>query len=195
MDCSLPGSSVHGIFQARVLEWGAIAFSAAERLKMAICSGGKSGNLPVSAFCYSGQLFFFAKRKKGVGFSYSQKCWEATMEPHSRIPKRPCDCSVSAGRGSEIRTCAHCFLLTSLPSPTRPQSQLQGTDGWSRYCQLPGEQCSAASAESRIWLPAAHLPGPARAGHRAVSSASGDLAGRSCSPTCLPPGIKRTGWS
>ena len=27
MNCSLPGSSVHGIFQARVLEWGAIAFS------------------------------------------------------------------------------------------------------------------------------------------------------------------------
>ena len=27
MDCRLPGSSVHGIFQAGVLEWGAIAFS------------------------------------------------------------------------------------------------------------------------------------------------------------------------
>ena len=27
IDCSLPGSSVHGIFQARVLEWGAITFS------------------------------------------------------------------------------------------------------------------------------------------------------------------------
>ena len=27
MDCSLPGSSVHGIFQARVLEWGAIAWT------------------------------------------------------------------------------------------------------------------------------------------------------------------------
>ena len=27
MGCSLPGSSVHGIFQARTLEWGAIAFS------------------------------------------------------------------------------------------------------------------------------------------------------------------------
>ena len=26
MDCSLPGSSVHGIFQARVLEWGAIFY-------------------------------------------------------------------------------------------------------------------------------------------------------------------------
>ena len=27
MDCSLPGSSIHGIFQARILEWGVIAFS------------------------------------------------------------------------------------------------------------------------------------------------------------------------
>ena len=29
MDCSLPGSSIHGIFQARILEWGAIALSGA----------------------------------------------------------------------------------------------------------------------------------------------------------------------
>ena len=34
MDCSLLGSSVHGIFQARVLEWGAIAFSVAVRLNI-----------------------------------------------------------------------------------------------------------------------------------------------------------------
>ena len=27
MDCSLPGFSIHGIFQARILEWGDIAFS------------------------------------------------------------------------------------------------------------------------------------------------------------------------
>ena len=32
MDCSLPGFSVHGIFQARVLEWGAIAFSKCRQL-------------------------------------------------------------------------------------------------------------------------------------------------------------------
>ena len=32
MDCSLPGSSVHGVFQARVLEWGAIAFSGVQSL-------------------------------------------------------------------------------------------------------------------------------------------------------------------
>ena len=36
MDCSLPGSSTHGIFQARVLEWGAIAFS-----KFTLVSGNK----------------------------------------------------------------------------------------------------------------------------------------------------------
>ena len=36
MDCSLPGSSVHGIFQVRVLEWGAIAFSN-NRLKLYKC--------------------------------------------------------------------------------------------------------------------------------------------------------------
>ena len=33
MDCSPPGSSLHGIFQASVLEWGAIAFSE-EKLKL-----------------------------------------------------------------------------------------------------------------------------------------------------------------
>ena len=34
MDCSLPGSSAHGIFQARVLEWGAIAFSIINEIYM-----------------------------------------------------------------------------------------------------------------------------------------------------------------
>ena len=34
MDCSLPGSSVHGIFQARVLEWVAISFSRGRMLKV-----------------------------------------------------------------------------------------------------------------------------------------------------------------
>ena len=37
MDCSLPGSSVHGIFQARVLKWGAIAFSALTLREPLIC--------------------------------------------------------------------------------------------------------------------------------------------------------------
>ena len=38
VDCSLPGSSVRGIFQARVLEWGAIAFFLVSRSTHLICS-------------------------------------------------------------------------------------------------------------------------------------------------------------
>ena len=41
MDCSLPGSSVHGILQARVLEWGAIGF----RLKGNVNYGGPTPSL------------------------------------------------------------------------------------------------------------------------------------------------------
>ena len=37
MDCSLPGSSAHGIFQARVLEWGTIAFSGENVRQKIIC--------------------------------------------------------------------------------------------------------------------------------------------------------------
>ena len=43
MDCSLPGSSVHGIFQARVLEWGAIAFS----IEKLVVTNGKSSKMEV----------------------------------------------------------------------------------------------------------------------------------------------------
>ena len=62
MDCRPPGSSVHGIFQARVLEWGAIAFSS-EKLatpkshlgfpggsndKVSACNAGDLGSIPGS---------------------------------------------------------------------------------------------------------------------------------------------------
>ena len=48
MDCSLPGSSVLGIFQARVLEWGAIAFSKPSRLSMHETTGAVTDFLFVS---------------------------------------------------------------------------------------------------------------------------------------------------
>ena len=38
MDCSLPGSSIHGIFQAKVLEWVAISFSNAWKWKVKVKS-------------------------------------------------------------------------------------------------------------------------------------------------------------
>ena len=56
MDCSPPGSSVHGIFQARVLEWGAIAFSVSccyFLLLMVICYCFHFLNLVRCVFCLS----------------------------------------------------------------------------------------------------------------------------------------------
>ena len=46
MDCSLPGSSVHGIFQARVLEWVAIAFSVYKMSHFKFLAPHPSLNLP-----------------------------------------------------------------------------------------------------------------------------------------------------
>ena len=45
MDCGPPGFSVHGIFQARIVEWVAISFS---RVKESACNAGDSGSIPGS---------------------------------------------------------------------------------------------------------------------------------------------------
>ena len=66
MDCSLPGS-VHGIFQARVLEWGAIAFSEL-RLRLELFTG---------KFSLS---FFFFSLSLSLAISHSLGCY-LTLAP------------------------------------------------------------------------------------------------------------------
>ena len=56
MDCSLPGSSVHGIFQTGVMEWGAIAFSE---------------SFPASGFFQMSQLFPLDGQSIGASASAS----------------------------------------------------------------------------------------------------------------------------
>ena len=60
VDCSLPGSSVHGIFQARVQEWGATAFSVPS-LGIMASIWGNSGN--------SGRFYFWWASVSGVAQS------------------------------------------------------------------------------------------------------------------------------
>ena len=48
MDCSLPSSSVHGIFQARALEWGAIVLSSRQDQILTISKELLSFNIAVS---------------------------------------------------------------------------------------------------------------------------------------------------
>ena len=68
MDCSLPGSSVHGIFQARVLEWGAIASSSLWTLRA--CYSNKS--LLYLSLCLSLNSFLHWDIKDcGVGALWS----------------------------------------------------------------------------------------------------------------------------
>ena len=70
MDCSLLGSSVHGIFEARVLEWGAIAFSVVQATVTKILwfgvlntfishsSGGQKSDQGASRFSVWGESIF-----------------------------------------------------------------------------------------------------------------------------------------
>ena len=51
MDCSLPGSSVHGIFQARVLEWVAISFSECSEWSFLISESGLGFVIKRSRYC------------------------------------------------------------------------------------------------------------------------------------------------
>ena len=58
MDCSLPGSSVHGIFQAGVLKWGAIAFSGCSPVGSVYLSIDFRCLIVVLCVCVSLMLFF-----------------------------------------------------------------------------------------------------------------------------------------
>ena len=63
MDCGLPGSSVHGIIQARVLEWGAITFSALD-----LTAAQKQKKVPGIMVAESGRIFI-----KPISFSWMNR--------------------------------------------------------------------------------------------------------------------------
>ena len=63
VDHSLPGSSVHGIFQARVLEWGAITFSAPPRVTEIKTNGNKWDLIKLKSFCTVKETISKVKRK------------------------------------------------------------------------------------------------------------------------------------
>ena len=61
MDCSLLGSSIHGIFQARVLEWGAIAFSqGGSREPLCLLFLKSCGEIHITSMCVLSHVRLYA---------------------------------------------------------------------------------------------------------------------------------------
>ena len=93
MNCSLSGSSVHGIFQARVLEWGAIAFSRADALPWEP-SGKPEGNYRQGEGQPSERKKIIAnKRTVKTNLQNIQAALEAQYQknkrPNQKVGKRP----------------------------------------------------------------------------------------------------------
>ena len=65
MDCSLPGSSIHGIFQARVLEWDAIVFS-----DICVRTWYLSFSFWLTSLCIIGSRFIHLIRNDSNAFLY-----------------------------------------------------------------------------------------------------------------------------
>ena len=98
MDCSLPGSSTHGIFQAGVLEWGAIAFSDfhVKTMETGSCYlfsscpgwdrgwlGFRGGSAGKESACSAGDLGLIPglgrSLGQGKGYALQYSCLENTM--------------------------------------------------------------------------------------------------------------------
>ena len=77
MDCSLPGSSVHGILQARVLEWGAIAFSEE-------CSNYHT--IPLISHASKGMLKIFQSQASAICEPWTSRCscWFSKRQRNQR---------------------------------------------------------------------------------------------------------------
>ena len=78
MDCSLPGPSIHGIFQARVLEWGAIAFSHNTRDTSLTPGSGRSAGEGIGYPLQYSWASFVAQLVKNP--PAIRETWEAPLE-------------------------------------------------------------------------------------------------------------------
>ena len=80
MDCTLPGSYIHGIFQARVLEWGAIAFS----IPICMALAGENNFPPLAHLENEGSIIthvkLLAQSKSPISISSSYRCYSPTWK-------------------------------------------------------------------------------------------------------------------
>ena len=152
MDCSPPGSSIHGILQARVLEWGPIAFS-----NLAAAAAGKSRSSQVTPVVKNppanagdirdAGLILRSGRSPGIGngntLQYS--CWKipCTEEPgglqSTRLQRRdtiePPSTELPSKLGSFFLTKTHCTSIQYFA--------LHRLVGGVRSCELNKQLCTS----------------------------------------------------
>ena len=105
--CSLPGSSIHGVFQARVLEWGAIAFS------ICYCIGRKRS--PRAATLWGNSL---KGNPKGKLFDKGKR--EKVRAGHTVSDSKPWPAAEQAGCTSAYPNCPPSPMYSLLSPPVSP---------------------------------------------------------------------------
>ena len=126
MDCSLPGSSAHGIFQARVLEWGAVAFSGLQ------CRSLQFLQIPLAG----GRLALRARLPKAVGCVLSMCVGVCVCKGLVRV-----EGSMPGVQGRERQMFGSpwrplCSWMLP-PSPSLPQAQCRQCSEGGRGAQSP----------------------------------------------------------
>ena len=208
MDCSLPGSSVHGIFQARVLEWGAIAFSDSRLyfLPKSIISGSLQGFNPLDLRLqgFIPFLFFGSTAPSVLLWFWPRLCLQAALVsvPHpDKRAWRPRSVRAHLLNGTvkrvladttgmyqgvpaTIETCQ--MLLQSEVGCTLPEKFNQGLGslGRAKLLGVPA-RCGQYLCLLTAWE---LLPPPGQGHHSVLSTASGTLPGfGSCQWPMFPP--------
>ena len=125
MDCSPPGSSVHGILQARILEWVAISFSSAKKAEVAKLWLWELDGEPT--------LFIFLTPWRGVcqlkviGRSWGQLLFQ--MDTWADAAEDALDQRVGRDTAGQVVTCR----TVSLQAPRSPQA---------KHSQRPQRHCA-----------------------------------------------------
>ena len=124
MDCSLPGSSIHGIFQARVLEWVAIAFSFDYTDHSKLWKILKEMGIPDHATCLLRNLY--AGQEAIVITRHGTTDW-------FQIGKGVC-------QGCTLSPCLFNLYAWEMPGWMKNKLENSSRDGNTRPCDLPPEK-------------------------------------------------------
>ena len=162
MDCSLPGSSIHGIFPARVLEWGAITFSTRSvnnqlTFLLGFPGGSVVKNLPVNAGD-TGSIPWRRKLQPTPVFWPGKPNGQRSLVGYSPWGHKELDRTKQLSRLWQ----QHFFILTqapqTLPVPAEGQTALRffsfGASSAKRPTRLPGWTWSPPGAHSAPMFPA-----------------------------------------